>query len=56
MNHAIRAIALTFVVAAVFTGFTPSKANAAASTLPSLGVPGPTPSCNPFTQHCPPIR
>jgi len=56
MNHAIRAIALTFVIAAVFTGFTPSKANAAASNLPTLGVPGPIPECNPFIHSCPPIR
>jgi hypothetical protein len=56
MNHAIRVIALTFVVAAAFTGSTPSKANAVASNLPSLSVPGPIPECNPFIHNCPPIR
>jgi hypothetical protein len=56
MNHVIRAIALTFVVAAAFTGSAPPKATLVASNLPSLGVPGPTPECNPFIHTCPLIR
>jgi hypothetical protein len=56
MKHAIRAIALTFVVAAAFNGATPSKATLVASNLPSLSVPGPIPECNPFIHSCPPIR
>lgn len=56
MDHAIRAIALTFVLAAAFTGSTPSKASTVASNLPGLSVPGPIPECNPFIHSCPPIR
>lgn len=56
MNHAIRAIAFIFVVAAAFTGSTPSKASAVVSNLPGLSVPGPIPECNPFIHACPPIR
>ena len=56
MKHAIRAIALTFVIAAAFTGATPSKTAMAASNLPSMSFPGPSPECNPFIHNCPPIR
>jgi len=56
MKHVLRVIALTFVFAAGVTGYTPAKATLVASNLPSMGVPGPTPTCNPFIQQCPPIR
>jgi hypothetical protein len=55
MNYAIRLVALTFMAAA-FTGSTPSRVSHTVLNLPNLGVPGPTPTCNPFIHQCPTIR
>lgn len=56
MRLALRIVALTFMMAAAFTGATPSKAPMIASNAPGFSPPGPIPSCNPFIQNCPPIR
>lgn len=55
MKVAIRVIALTFVVAAAVAGNTlPSKTTFA--SMHSSAMPGPVPTCNPFTQNCQNIR
>ena len=55
MKLAIRVIALTFVVAAAVAGNSlPSKSKTA--SIHSSAMPGPVPTCNPFTQNCQNIR
>jgi hypothetical protein len=56
MKVAVRVIALTFVVVAAVAGNSlPRKANLA-SMHPSATMPGPVPTCNPFTQNCQNLR
>ncbi len=55
MKIMIRSLALLLVISAALVGNSlPSAVSAAAIT--SSNVPGPMPTCNPFTQKCPVIR
>jgi len=56
MKYAVRIAALAFVLVAAFTSASPSKTQTLAGNVHSFGPPGPTPTCNPFVQQCPPIR
>jgi hypothetical protein len=58
MKLAIRISALAFLVAAAFAG-NPHMSSSAVDSNIQASVPGgggPMPTCNPFTQVCPPIR
>jgi hypothetical protein len=58
MKLAIRVTALAFIVAAAFAG-NPRITSSAVPPNVQASVPGgggPMPTCNPFTQVCPPIR
>jgi|HubBroStandDraft_5_1064220.scaffolds.fasta_scaffold1848062_1 hypothetical protein len=55
MKLSIRVIAFTFVVAAAIVGNSLPK-NATLAAMHRATVPGPVPTCNPFTQPCPNIR
>jgi hypothetical protein len=58
MKLIIRMLALTLILAAAFAGNSSSRNSTVASMTPSSvpGGGGPMPTCNPFTQICPPIR
>jgi hypothetical protein len=58
MQLIIRMLALTLILAAAFAGNSSPKNSTVAAITPSSvpGGGGPMPTCNPFTQACPPIR
>lgn len=58
MKLIIRMLALTLILAAAFAGNSSPRNSTVASITPSSvpGGGGPMPTCNPFTQNCPPIR
>jgi hypothetical protein len=55
MKLALRVIAFTFVVAAAIGGNLLPRHTALAA-VHQASVPGPLPTCNPFTQTCPNTR
>jgi hypothetical protein len=58
MKLALRISALAFLVAAAFAG-NPHMGGSTVASNVHASVPGgggPMPTCNPFTQVCPPIR
>jgi hypothetical protein len=55
MKLAIRIAALSLVVAGAVAGNSLPKTSTLAAIHQGT-VPGPTPTCNPFTQSCPSIR
>lgn len=55
MKLTIRVSALVLIIAGAVAGNSLPKVSTA-SVIHQGTVPYPTPSCNPFTQICPPIR
>jgi hypothetical protein len=55
MKFAVRVAALALIIVAALAGNSSSKTTAVASMHQGT-VPGPMPTCNPFTQNCGKLR